>query len=60
MKLIKNNPYITADELKDRMKISLSTAKRRIKALQDRGIIIRKNGKRDGYLEISELENYIK
>ena len=50
--LIKNNSGITSAEISQQLKISPSTAKRRIKELKDNGRIIRKGSDKSGYWEI--------
>ena len=45
---IEANKYITAEEIKEKSRVSIATAKRRLKTLQEKGIIVRQNGKRDG------------
>jgi fido (protein-threonine AMPylation protein) len=50
--LIKENPKITADEIKDKLDISISTAKRKIKALKDGGYIERIGSDKSGHWEV--------
>ncbi len=52
LNLIKQNNVITAVEIGDLLKISLSTAKRRIKVLKNLGRIARKGSDKSGYWEI--------
>ena len=52
--LIKENNKITATEISNRLKISLSTAKRKIKELKDSGKIERKGSDKTGYWNIIE------
>lgn len=50
--LIKQNNKITADEISERLNISLSTAKRRIKALKEKGMVVRIGSDKAGYWKI--------
>ena len=52
--LIKQNNNITATEISDRLKISLSTSKRRIKALKEQGEIKRIGSDKTGYWKVVE------
>lgn len=52
LKAIKNNPKITQKELADIIGKSDRTVKRYMDAMQEKGIIQRKNGKRNGEWEI--------
>ena len=53
-KLIKENNKITATEISKRLKISLSTAKRKIKKLKEKRIIERVGSDKTGYWKIIE------
>lgn len=53
LKAVADNPQITQDELKDVIRKSLATVKRITVSLQEKGILVRKNGKRNGYWEIN-------
>lgn len=50
--LIKQNSKITAEQLSIKLKISLSTAKRRTKELKDDGIIERVGSDKSGYWKV--------
>ena len=52
--LIKRNNKITAKEISEQLKISLSTAKRKIKKLKEKGIIERIGSDKTGYWKIIE------
>jgi predicted HTH transcriptional regulator len=52
--LIKQNNRITATEISDTLKISLSTSKRRIKALKEQGKIERVGSDKKGYWRVIE------
>ncbi|MBR4240702.1 MAG: winged helix-turn-helix domain-containing protein [Eubacterium sp.] len=52
LKAIKNNPKITQKELADIIGKSDRTVKRYMDAMQEKGIIQRKNGKRNGEWQI--------
>lgn len=52
LKAIKENPRITQEALKNTIHKSIATVKRLTISLQDKGILVRKNGKRDGYWEV--------
>ena len=52
--LIKQNNKITATEIGERLKISLSTAKRKIKELKESGIIARTGSDKTGHWKIIE------
>ncbi len=52
--LIKQNNKITAKEISELLKISLSTAKRKIKKLKEKGIIERAGSDKTGYWKIIE------
>lgn len=54
LKLIKNDPYITTEELSTSLNVSLRTIKNIIKPLVDKNIIKRVNGKRYGYWLINQ------
>ena len=51
LKAVADNPKITQDELKEVIGKSLATVKRLTVSLQEKGILVRKNGKRNGYWE---------
>ncbi|MFM7153482.1 MAG: winged helix-turn-helix transcriptional regulator [Bacteroidota bacterium] len=46
--LIKQDNTITATEISDRLRISLSTAKRRLKELKEKGIVKREGSDKTG------------
>lgn len=50
--LIRENPQITQVEMVDKLSCSIPTVKRITKRLSEKGIIIRKGGKRYGYWEV--------
>lgn len=52
--LIKQDNKITATEISERLNISLSTAKRKIKELKDKGIVKRVGSDKTGYWKIIE------
>lgn len=52
--LIKQNNRITATQISERLKISLSTAKRKIKELRERKVIERIGSDKTGFWEINE------
>ena len=52
LKAITENPRITQENLKKTIGKSISTVKRLTVGLQEKGILVRKNGKRDGYWEV--------
>ncbi|MCM1168483.1 MAG: Fic family protein [Bacteroides sp.] len=52
---IKNNPKITQAAISEEIGKSAATVKRATASLVERGILIRKNGKRDGWWEIAPL-----
>jgi predicted HTH transcriptional regulator len=52
--LIKKNSHITAVEISKKLKISLSTSKRRIKALKEQGKIKRIGSDKTGYWKVIE------
>ena len=52
--LIKQNNKITAAEIGERLNVSLSTAKRKIKELKEKGILERKGSDKTGYWKIIE------
>lgn len=52
IKAIVDNPYITQEALKKAIDRSISTVKRLTVNLRKKGILIRKNGKRDGYWQV--------
>ena len=52
LNLIKDNNSLTYDEISNQLNISSSTVKRTIKEMKELDIIIRVNGKRDGYWKI--------
>lgn len=55
--LIKQNNEITATEISERLKISLSTVRRRIKELKEKKIIERMGSDKTGYWKINEQIN---
>lgn len=55
--LILENPNITASGIAERLGISIATAKRRIKALKDNGIIKRVGSDKAGSWQIVNSEN---
>lgn len=46
--IIKNNPLVKQDEIAKQINKSIRTVKTRIVEMQDKGLIARKNGKRNG------------
>ena len=52
--LIKENNNITATEISERLKLSLSTVKRKIKNLKEQGIIERVGSDKTGYWKAIE------
>ena len=52
LKAVGENPYITQEALKKTIGKSISTVKRLTINLQKKGLLVRKNGKRDGYWEV--------
>ncbi len=50
--LIEENKSITASKISERLNISLSTAKRKVKALKDKGIIERIGSDKSGYWKV--------
>ena len=46
--IIKNNPLVKQDEIAKQINKSLRTVKTRMLEMQDKGLIARKNGKRNG------------
>lgn len=52
LKAIENNPQITQTEIAKNIKKSASTIKRITSALVEKGILTRKNGRRNGWWEI--------
>lgn len=52
LNLIKNNSSLTYDEISNQLNISSSTVKRKVKEMKELEIIVRVNGKRDGYWKI--------
>ncbi len=52
--LIKNDPYITTEELSSSLHVSIRTIKNIIKPLVDKNVIKRVNGKRYGYWLINQ------
>lgn len=52
LNLIKRDNSLTYDELSHQLNISSSTIKRKVKGMKELDIIIRVNGKRDGYWKI--------
>lgn len=54
--LIKENPKIPLDELALKFKISRRTVTRRIKQLQDEGIISRIGSDKSGFWQVNEMD----
>ena len=54
--LIKDNPHITANDIAEKLGISIATVKRRIKALKDSGAIRRIGSDKTGYWQITKDE----
>lgn len=52
LKAIQDNPHITQDALKNTIHRSLTTVKRLTISLQEKGLLERKNGKRNGYWDV--------
>ena len=52
LKAVGENPHITQEALKKTIGKSISTVKRLTVSLQKKGLLVRKNGKRDGYWEV--------
>ena len=52
IKAVSENPHITQEQLKNTIGKSIATVKRLTVSLQKKDILIRRNGKRDGYWEI--------
>ena len=52
LKAIRENPHITQEGLKITIGKSIATVKRLTVSLREKGILVRKNGKRDGYWEV--------
>ena len=52
LKAVGENPHITQEALKTTIGKSISTVKRLTINLQKKGLLVRKNGKRDGYWEV--------
>ena len=46
--IIKNNPLVKQDEIAKQINKSIRTIKTRMVEMQDKGLIARKNGKRNG------------
>ena len=57
--LIKQDKNITANEISERLEISLSTVRRKIKELRNNGKIERIGSDKTGYWKITELINAI-
>lgn len=55
LKAIRENPRITQESMKVSIGKSIATVKRLTVSLQKKGILVRKNGKRDGYWEVYSL-----
>lgn len=53
LKAIETNPHITQSEIAKTIKKSVSTIKRITSALVAKGILVRKNGRRNGFWEIN-------
>lgn len=58
LKAIQENPRITQDALKNAIHKSIATVKRLTIGLQNRGILERKNGKRNGYWVVKTDREY--
>ena len=54
LKAIKDNPQITQESLKNAIHKSIATVKRLTISLQEKNLLERKNGKRDGYWEVKK------
>ena len=54
LKAIQENPCITQEALKSTIHKSIATVKRLTISLQEKGLLERKNGKRDGYWEVKK------
>lgn len=52
LKVIRNNPQITQEALKSTIHKSIASVKRLTISLQEKGLLERKHGKRDGYWEV--------
>ncbi|MFR5875528.1 MAG: HTH domain-containing protein [Eubacterium sp.] len=52
LQLISKNPSITQIQLAEKMQVTDRTIKRKMKLLQEKGLIQRVNGKRNGYWKI--------
>lgn len=52
LKIIAGNPSITQIQLAEKIGVTDRTIKRKMKLLQEKGLIQRANGKRNGYWEI--------
>lgn len=53
LKAIRENPRITQEDLKKTIGKSIATVKRLTVSLQEKGLLVRKNGKRNGYWEVT-------
>lgn len=53
LRLIIDNPKITQTDLAEGIRKSIATVKRITSSLSERGILIRRNGRRNGWWEIS-------
>ena len=53
LKVIESNPKITQTEIAQSIKKSASTVKRITSTLVEKGILIRRNGRRNGWWEIN-------
>lgn len=53
LKAVRENPHITQAELKTTIGKSIATVKRLTVSLQEKGILVRKNGKRNGWWELN-------
>lgn len=56
--LIKQNNRITSSEISEKLNISISTAKRKIKELKEEGIISRIGSDKSGYWEILTINKF--
>ncbi len=57
LRAIEENPKITQTEIAKAIKKSSSTVKRITSALVEKGILIRRNGRRNGWWEINQTES---
>ncbi len=57
LRLIRDNPKITIEELTLHLGVSERTVKNVLKSLEDEGLVKRANGKKFGYWEVKKTEN---